>query len=134
MSVSKEEFNKLFKLNPSISERLHSPENCIALLNIIIEKQSSDFEGNIIDFSYISKRWKAYVLEWQRRNKDKDPKYISSKDKLLDFYEYLNTEKYLSGVMEINPEADPRFKLCFGNVTLEELDKGNTAFMNLLNL
>jgi len=134
MSVSKDEFNKLFKLNPSISETLHSPENCIALLNIIIEKQSSDFEGNIIDFSYISKRWKAYVLEWQRRNKDKDPKYISSKDKLLDFYEYLNTEKYLSDVMEINPESDPRFKLCFGNVTLEELDKGNTAFMNLLNL
>ena len=134
MNVSKDEFNKLFKLNPSISETLHSPENCIALLNIIIEKQSSDFEGNIIDFNYIANRWRRLIQDYQESIAGRDKKYVSQKNKPPDFYDYLNDEKYLSDIMEMKPESDKRFKLCFGDVTLEELDKGNTAFMNLLNL
>lgn len=131
--LTKEKFNKLWKLNPEITVEHHTQSNTYNLLEYIIKQEERTFDGELIDFNFIAKRYKDYVNGWEQKWGGTEEKYIKAEYKLKSFYIYLDLKLYHSDVRQASPEADPRFKVLFNNCSIEEVEKSFKEFRDYLN-
>lgn len=89
MSLTKEEFNQIFQLNPT-----GNAEHTFKAIEYYIENSDTDFDGNTIDFKYIYDRYKEYLNWWKDSWGKRDQKYVAKENRLKELYRFLNDEDH----------------------------------------
>lgn len=130
--MTEEQFKKLWKLNPNFSNAAHNYTNTKYYIEVKLKNETILPTGEPLTFELLFARYKQFVLHWQRTIGARGEQFVGKKDNLKTLYEYVDERLYESEQREVNPEADPRFKLIFGDVTVENIEISYQNFRNTI--
>ena len=126
--LTKEQFDKLWNINPSFSNPSHNYDNCYSLLNTILSLTRFTTDGKLRTFDLIYKRYKLHYQVKNTINEGVDPKYIKKENKVLSIYDYVGDEIYNS--IEKVPMTQRHFYF-WNEMTEEEVQERFKIFMSL---
>lgn len=105
--LKKEDFDKLWSINPSYENETQSYENAYYALVQLIKYPDTTPDGKITDFNLIYKRYKEYFHVKSMINEGVDPKFMKKENKILPIFQYIWDKMYKSEVQV--PETGKHF-------------------------
>jgi uncharacterized protein with HEPN domain len=123
---------ELWDLNPYFSNPLHNFTNTKHYTEVRLENDPVLPTGEKLTFKLLCERYKEYAQDWQESVGKRGKEFVGKKDKLLSIYQYIDDKLYESTIRKNIPESDPRFKLIFGDVTIEQIEEAHTQFRNTI--
>lgn len=122
--MNKDEFEELWVINPDGNK--HS---LYTYLQNIFEENRTAFDGTLITLEFIIKKYKEYSLYWDTVFSDRDPKFISAKDKKKNISAFMVAQMYEQTFAIPSKKRD---KYLFGNFSDSSLKNKLNEFLNLI--
>lgn len=127
-SVTKEQFDKLWSINPTFSDPDHNYENTFLAINqrLIIPNITPD--GQLVTFDLIYQRYKSYYQIKTIINEGTEAKYIKKENVIAPIYRYIRDAMYES--VEKIPHTQRHFYF-WGDKTEGEIKDKYKIFLQL---
>jgi len=117
-----EEFLKAFELY-----EIGNSSSCIFIIKDKIEKKAKTLKGDLISIKLIRDKYEEYNRWWISKYGKNDPKYVPTKEKKLNVYDFLIQGGYNNTYVR---EDQPRDFYLFGNMDKEEMIKKTKNFID----
>jgi len=106
--IPKDDFNRLWEINPQYSKEEHDYENTRRLVtNVCNLPGYTTNDGKDVTLKLITERYKRHVTVKNTINEGTEPKYIKKENKVLPIFEYVFKQMYNS--IEKLPETHRHF-------------------------
>ncbi len=123
MSLTKEEFNRIYKLDPTLDKASHK-ESSFANLRGLLHRDESSKTATSIDVVTFYKRYKKHVYIRKMINSGIDAKYVKKENRPLSLLDYILEGAYTEE--ETFPESSREYYFWGENSEKQILDEFNT--------
>lgn len=115
---TKEDFDKLWNINPTFTDPNHGYESTLSMLRQRLKLPQITPDGQLVTFELIFKRYKTYRQVKSILNEGTDPKFLKKENAIQPIFKYIFDEMYYS--VEKIPHTQRHFYF-WGDMTQEDV-------------